>query len=272
MGFSFVSESFQNALDRLFETAQKNLNSKDDETKNWANKVRSLKEFFTNRTLEYLDINLHETKKWNLFDVSQLADSIIANDLLHLKYGALSFYVYLKEWEFRRGIKENEQHNPIVRSFYDFIYTEKNQRYLEFKTHYDFVDELPFVICGEIYSDSKLSEIRNFLEEKDFSDFNSFVETNTTTFEMIKKWEESFDEKKQAVLDLENRLKKSKETYDFILLNKGFKELYEQKKEELKERRDSFSKFGATLAITPLTLIIFSESVQNSVSAELARV
>ncbi|MCO8101354.1 hypothetical protein NI401_00175 [Acinetobacter indicus] len=74
----------------------------------------------------------------------------------------------------------------------------------------------------------------------------------------IDEWNESFELKQKAVLDLENRLKKSKETYDFILLNKGFKELYEQKKEELKERRDSFSKFGATLAITPLTLIIFS--------------
>ncbi|WP_228156228.1 MULTISPECIES: hypothetical protein [Acinetobacter] len=55
---------------------------------------------------------------------------------------------------------------------------------------------------------------------------------------------------------MENKLEHSKQTYDFVLLNKGFKELYEQKKLELKERREGYSQFGATLVCVPLAVII----------------
>ena len=119
-----------------------------------------------------------------------------------------------------------------------------------------YLDELPYRICKEIYSDTRLNEIRIFLEEKDFSEFKSFVETNTTTFEMIKKWEETSEYKQKIVSELENKLEHSKQTYDFVLLNKGFKELYEQKKLELKERREGYSQFGATLVCVPLAVII----------------
>ncbi|ANF81781.1 hypothetical protein A3K93_05990 [Acinetobacter sp. NCu2D-2] len=258
MNFSFKSIYFENALTSLFQTAQKNLNSENEEIKKWAHKVRSLKSFFNDENLNYLDENLYETKKWALFDLHQLSKNIIDDDLNHLKYGAVTFFVYLKEWNFRRGIKENEELNTTISSLYNFIYTEKQFNYLEFKTHYDFVDELPFVICGEIYSHSKLNEIRKFLKEKDFSEFSKLVETTEKTSKSILQWEDDFENKKDAVKELEKRLEKSKQTYDFVLLNKGFKELYEQKKLELKERRDSYSDLASWLICTPVAVIIIS--------------
>ncbi|WP_257227606.1 hypothetical protein [Acinetobacter sp. YH16032] len=256
MGFSFVSSDFRNALDRLFETAQNNLDSNDDELKKWSHIIRSLKGFCNEENLRYLDENLKQTKKWNLFDLNQLAKIILDDDLEHLKYGALSFYIYLKEWEFRRGIKENEQQSPIVRSFYDFIYTEKNQRYLEFKTHYDFVDELPFVICGEIYSNSKLNEIRKFIEEKDFSDYKELIQKSDDASELIKNWEQNFECKLQDVDNVVEKLEKYKTTYDFVLLNKGFQQLYDQKKVELKRTKDMYGFVSTVMFMVPFFELI----------------
>lgn len=250
MNFSFKSIYFENALTRLFQTAQKNLNSENAEIKKWAHKVRSLKSFFN-------DENLYETKKWALFDLHQLSENIIDDDLNHLKYGAVTFFVYLKEWNFRRGIKENEELNATIRSLYNFIYTEKQFNYLEFKTHYDFVDELPFVICGEIYSHSKLNEIRKFLKEKDFSEFLKLVETTEKTSKSIQQWEDDFENKKDAVKELEKRLEKSKQTYDFVLLNKGFKELYEQKEKELEKAKNTYGFVAATMFVIPFAEFAF---------------
>ncbi|WP_432209402.1 hypothetical protein [Acinetobacter variabilis] len=256
MVFSFVAQEFEFALAKLFETANKNLNSENEEQKRWAHKVRSLKSLFNKENLSFLDENLKETKKWALFDLSQLSTQVTNTELEHLKWGAVTLYVYLKEWGFRRGISENEQEVPILRNFYDFIYTEKNRNYLKFKTHYDFVDEIPYLICGEIYSNSKLNDIRKFLEEKDFSDFETLIETSDKTLLQIQLWEESIEEKKNTVKNLEERLEKNKLTYDFVLLSKGFQQLYDQKKLELKERRKGYSQFGATLVSVPIAVIV----------------
>ncbi|MBQ0140766.1 MAG: hypothetical protein KBT36_15945 [Kurthia sp.] len=255
MGFSFISEESKSSLYRLFEVAHNNLGVQDEEIKKWANRVRSLKSLFAEANLYYLNENLIETRKWNLFDLGQLNNQITDDDLSFLKNGAITLFVYLKEWEFRHGIKENEQESPIVRGFYDFIYTEKNLRYLDFKTHYDFVDELPFVICGEIYSSSKLNEIRKFLEEKDFSNYRDLIRESEKASDLISGWNSAYEVKVNEVKELEKKLDDYKTTYDFVLLNKGFQQLYDQKKLELKSRREGYSAFGAMLFFTPLCAI-----------------
>lgn len=237
MGFSFVSVDFQNALDRLFNTAQKNLDSKDAEIKKWAEKVRSIKFLFTDHNIKFWDENLYETKKWDLFDLSQLNQDIVADELMHLKYGAVSFFVYLKEWIFRLGVRDGAELNRSIRIFYDFIYTEKNQKYLEFKTHYDFVDELPFVICGEIYSNSKLNEIRKFLEEKDFSTFRAYSEKNEEVQSYILKWESELPAKIEEVNRIKTSLKSYEDAFNFVGIFDGFNKLHSKKVSELRSAR-----------------------------------
>ena len=253
-------------LNKLFEVSQGKLKWEEEELKRWAHSVRSLKSFFSEENLIYLEENLNETKKWNAFDLSQLSENIISDDLAFLKYGALTLFVYLKEWEFRRGIKENEQENPIVRNFYNFIYTEKNQKYLEFKTHYDFVDELPFIICGEIYSNSKLNEIRKFLEEKDFSDYKALIKESEKASDLISGWNSTFDVKIYEVKELEKKLESYKTTYDFVLLNEGFKNLYDQKKDDLKNPESNYKwLFRFILAIPVLEIIFFGWLIANQI-------
>lgn len=256
MGFSFLSDESKKTLNKLFEVSQGKLKWEEEELKRWAHSVRSLKSFFSEENLIYLEENLNETKKWNAFDLSQLSENIISDDLAFLKYGALTLFVYLKEWEFRRGIKENEQENPIVRNFYNFIYTEKNQRYLEFKTHYDFVDELPFVICGEIYSNSKLNEIRKLLEEKDFSDYKALIKESEKASDLISGWNSTFDVKIYEVKELEKKLESYKTTYDFVLLNKSFQQLYDQKKVELKRTKDMYGFVSTVMFMVPFFELI----------------
>lgn len=234
----------------LFDTAKSNLDSKNDEMKIWAQHIYNLSRIFRKENLDYLEKNLKTAKYYN-FNLLNLSPEIINDDLIHMKQGGACLYVYLKEWHFRRGIKQNETEVPPVRNFYNFMYTNKVKNYSDLKNYFDFVDEIPFLICGEIYSDSKLSEIRKFLEEKDFSDFKAFIQTNESTFQAIKTWEANFKHKEQLVLDLEKRLDESKKTYDFVLLNKGFKELYDQKKEELKNIKNTYSFVAATMFFIP---------------------
>jgi len=140
---------------------------------------------------------------------------------------------------------------------YRFLNTKKDQNIEDFvwlvttshifyahKLFYHGVNVLPFDLIKKKYELSELDRAEEIKEKVD-----SFIKE-------IKKWEESVKEKEKSVLELEKRLEDTKQTYDFILLNKGFKELYEQKKQELKERREGYSQFGASLICIPLAVIV----------------
>lgn len=168
----------------------------------------------------------------------------LEKQLLELTYAIV--FAYLTEYKLRKLDLAKKGTYEVIENYLDIGRWKINDfKYARDKINYG-IYHLVFDVVEDRYKASPLIQA-----EVKFQVIDNFISK-------IDEWNESFELKQKAVLDLENRLKKSKETYDFILLNKGFKELYEQKKEELKERRDSFSKFGATLAITPLTLIIFS--------------
>jgi hypothetical protein len=253
VGFSLQSNDFTSAINRIQAVISKAMESSDPILKDWAQNLLRVDFVFNNESIEQLENNLHETKKWNLFNLVDAYADNKNNDLELLKVTTIIVFIYFQEAYFRLG---EYSENIVFSKFKDKVYDLKKEEYQKYKIYFDYLDELPYRICKEIYSDTRLNEIRIFLEEKEFSEFKSFVETNTTTFEMIKKWEETFEYKQKIVSELENKLEHSKQTYDFVLLNKGFKELYEQKKLELKERREGYSQFGATLVCVPLAVII----------------
>ena len=124
----------------------------------------------------------------------------------------------------------------------------KYSRYIDFGDR-----DIAFNILKEIFLSNEMRNLNDLVEFKtDFRQRFDKFENN------IKEYEVSFEQKKETVINLEKKLENYKTTYDFVLLNKGFKQLYDEKRVELKERRNSFSNFGATLAITPIAMIGFS--------------
>lgn len=154
-------------------------------------------------------------------------------------------YVYLKELTFRSPKQANEI-NIRIPNYIRFIESfNSNDHDFNFYKEYG-RDRLHFEILREVFHSGK---------------FNGLIDVESQLTEIKKltaTWESLLDQKKKEVSVLEGRLEQSKQEYNFVLLNKGFQELYDQKKLELKERRNGYSSFGATLAITPLLLICFS--------------
>lgn len=78
--------------------------------------------------------------------------------------------------------------------------------------------DLPFQIFKELFHSN---EIKNVVELNiKLNEANNAINT----------WNSTFETKRDEVENLENKLEEYKIKYDFVLLNKGFKQLYEQKK------------------------------------------
>ncbi|MFW1754886.1 hypothetical protein [Acinetobacter wanghuae] len=118
-----------------------------------------------------------------------------------------------------------------------------NFRYSKDKLTYA-IHHLVFLVIEDKYIKSALNKTEDNIQS---------IETYLSA---IKNWDETFEEKQKTVKDLEERLEKTKVTYDFLGLSKGFQQLYDQKKLELKERRDGYSKFGTLLVFTPILVIL----------------
>lgn len=253
MSFSLKTNEFQNVISRIRSVSSQAMEKSDSDLKHWAQKIILVNFVFNAESIDQLEQNLPETRKWDLFNLVECYKHCKDDELELLKVASIIIFIYLQEAYFRLGV---DKEDPAFNRFKDAIYDLKMNEYQTYKTYFDYLDELPYRITKDIYSNSKLNEIRKFLEEKDFSDFNKLIISTEETLKKIEKWEESFDQKQKAVQDLEERLEQNKLTYDFVLLNKGFQQLYDQKKLELKERRDGYSMFGALLVCTPLAVIV----------------
>ena len=75
----------------------------------------------------------------------------------------------------------------------------------------------------------------------------------------VELWDKKLNEREEKVDKLEKRLQKTESAYDFVLLNKGFKNLYEKKENELKIPENNYKwLFRFIVAIPVLELVLFS--------------
>lgn len=252
MAFSFKSKEFEEVINQLKKISSENMMSADLELKKWSQLIRSIQFIFNPESLDLLEENAIETRKLNLFNLVSSYEANKDNPAEFLKVCVINCCIYMKEAYFRLGSGED----TLVRKIFEEVSELKRDEYSKYKTYFDYLDELPYRICREIYTNSKLNEIRKFLDEKDFSDYKKLIKESEKASDLIVGWQSTFDVKVDEVKRLEQKLESYKTTYDFVLLNKGFQQLYDQKKEELKERRDGYSQFGATLVCTPIAVIV----------------
>ena len=110
---------------------------------------------------------------------------------------------------------------------------------------------MPFKLLSKVYSNPNFQKIIETLTPDYFSKYIEYLESNHRNIEKIDAWTSTFESKKSEVSELEKRLEKNKQTYDFVLLNKGFKELYDQKKIELDNAKGTYSFVAATMFSIP---------------------
>lgn len=247
MAFSFKSESFLDTARKIKNIAFENVNASNEILREYSSLILSVKSIFDSGSIDQLEKNLIETKKWDGFDISKLSSDIKNDNLQFLQYSLFLIFIYIKELNFRLG----REPDSIIQNFYDHIYKIKSQYYSEFNVYYDFVDELPYRICNEIYSNSKLNEIRIFLQNNDFSTFNEYLIKADSLTNKINSWEQTISERTEAVKKLEQKLDEYKNKYDFVLLNEGFKKLYDQKSKELEKVKDTYGFVAGTMFILP---------------------
>lgn len=259
MSFHFESNEFKKTFDEVIHLASSILADSDKYPKDIVNIVNGLitanQVFNTNIDLSQYDQYIpYSSKQCAGFDFVDIVGSELrkykveySDDSLYqvILISASLIYIYFKELIFQLGGL-----SPSI-SFevgsYERLISEALKDNQQYSRYIDYGDrELPYQILKEIFHSEEIKTLNNLRKK--------IVKAEN----IINVWDESIKAKTKQVELLEEKLNKTKSQYDFVLLNEGFKNLYNQKKEELIERRGSFSKFGATLTITPLVLIIFS--------------
>lgn len=166
----------------------------------------------------------------------------VEQKLIEILYALI--FAYLSEYKLRNAQLNNSDEKNLVENFLEVGHWNTNNfRYAKDKITYA-INHLVFIVIEDKYKKSALSSI-----EDKFENIEKFSS-------LVKNWEATFNEKEKQVKHLEEKLDKQKSTYDFVLLNKGFKQLYEQKQNELKDRRNGYSAFGVMLFFTPLCAIV----------------
>lgn len=254
MAFKFESQEFKLKFDQVESLARSII---EDDTyaesiKNLANHfLTATRVFNTNLDLSDYDQYIEYSRKQPVSDFVKVVDqalkkyknSNLESDLIYLFDISLNLInIYFSELTFILGGLSNSI-SLEVGSVIDFVSTKYSndpnfRRYVRFAER-----DLPFQIFKELFHSN---EIKNVVELNiKLNEANNAINT----------WNSTFETKRDEVENLENKLEEYKTKYDFVLLNKWFKQRYEQKKEELKSRKEGYSAFGAMLFFTPLCSI-----------------
>lgn len=244
MEFSFHTESFQNQWFKLAQHVETELDK--DVKPTHVNPYPALnqiilkfnlnhfEECFYCRNLPVLDL---EKAIQNFFDKLNVNDEVIDNRIVLLTEILGVIFNFCQEYRFINI--EKDQH---VENFVWLITT--NHIFYTHKLFSYGINTLPFDLIKQKYEESELYSVGNIREKVELCIKN------------VEDWQENFELKKKAVLDLEERLEKNKLTYDFVLLSEGFQQLYDQKKIELEERRGGYSNLSAWLICIPILVIL----------------
>ena len=101
MAFSFKSPAFREVLSELLRLGNRCVNSKEteNELRKWAEIYIENHDFFS--SIDLLEKNIVETKKWDEFDLVQVFNKFSSDELEFLKTALLVIYTYIKEYNFR---------------------------------------------------------------------------------------------------------------------------------------------------------------------------
>lgn len=110
---------------------------------------------------------------------------------------------------------------------------------------------------SEIYSNPNFQKISQTIKEPKFGEYLESFNKIDKVLAKVEDWENTLQIKQDAVSQLETRLNESKQTYDFVLLNAGFKSLYDQKQKSFTtQKRVNFLWIFLVIALPIVNLYI----------------
>lgn len=261
--FFFLSDEFSSAVDKVLELY---VSVKDDTTLDQWSKSLVNNLAFVN-ALPHEDRREFEeycllAKKYDGFNLASIFKHKLSTRE-KLERLNLCIYVYYREVYFRQGVIDGGMLQP----FFNFIENNKSSFQPNLNYFFTFVDQIPYLIMSEIYSNPNFQKISQTIEQPKFEEYLESFKKIDPFISKIKDWEDTFQAKEAAVTGLESRLEDSKQTYDFVLLNAGFKSLYDQKKDELEDPTSNYKWIFRFILIIPILEILFFSCL---VSREIA--
>ena len=196
--------------------------------------------------LPVFDFKSQPMNLMNRYLSAKLSDENIEElekQLIEITYSII--FAYLTEYQLRILDLEQKGIYGIIENYLDIGRWKVNEfKYARDKIIYS-SNHLIFKILDDKYKKSNLAKVDERIQSID-----QFILK-------VDEWNESFELKKKAVLDLEKRLEESKQTYDFVLLVKGFNELYLQKQAELDKAKSTYGFVATTMFTIPFAEFIF---------------
>lgn len=269
MAFQFESNEFKKSFDKVTDLARIVKESGGDYTEEVTKSAQGLliasQVFNTNINLSQFDEHIiHCTKKWDGFNFVNLVGAALEKYNLEktidnlenvLLLSASFVYIYFAELTFQLG-DLSPSIGIEVGSFNRLIGVALKD-HPEFSRHIDFGDrELPYAILKDLYHSAEI---------KSLNDLNRKV---IDTKAVISEWESKLELRQEKVNSIAARLDTYKDDYNFVLLNKGFKNLYDQKKiqlSRLEKNKNQF--FWVILGIPIFEIISFGILISNNITA-----
>ncbi|MDQ9008888.1 hypothetical protein RFI36_03615 [Acinetobacter gerneri] len=252
MGFLFESQKFKKTYEKvlnLSELVLENSNQYDAEIGKLAKYFLSTRKVFNvDHDLSNYDKVIVYSTKWDRFDfineINRVFDSYNKeknSDNLReiILLGSALFYIYFQELTFQLGAL-----NPTISiEVGGYI---ANVKIILMKLNYyeDYLvyaeRDLPYQILKEVFHSNEI---------KNLADLTKKYESAKN---LIYDWDDNLQQKKNEVERLSKKLESQKVAYDFVLLNEGFKKLYDQKKEDAKSNNRYLGALIAAIICLPL--------------------
>lgn len=257
MEFSFNSESFQREWIEL----AKHVSTENENNAGTTNinpypalneiilkfNLKNFEECIYCRNLPVLNLEKSIKSFFERLNVNEEAILYIDNRIVLLTDILGILFNFCQEYRFRHIDKDQSVENFV------WLITSNTIFYTN-KLFYHGVNTLPFDLIKQKYEESNLYKVDEIKEKIDQCINN------------IEAWDNSFLTKKDDVKKLEEKLENYKTTYDFVLLNEGFKNLYDQKKEDLKSPESNYKwLFRFILAIPVFEIIFFGWLIANQI-------
>lgn len=153
------------------------------------------------------------------------------DDTIKMEYANLLFYVYFREWQFRKNINFN---GDIVISQFLRKIKELKERFSD-KTQYlfDFYEQLPFKVFQDEFHSNHAIKLSQAIKATDIEKIDKFMGSYECVVDKIEIWEKELPNTIEKVKSLRDNLEEQKTAFNFVGLYSGFSGLEIQKKESL---------------------------------------
>lgn len=174
-------------------------------------------------------------------------------DRLVVEWASALLFLYMTEYSFRRNIDYSFE----LLSFFDFVLKNKSSFSPRLTYIFDFSSAIPFYIMRDEFHSEHAIKIARTMNVTDMDKVDKFIQNGDGIVEQINEWKSSYQEKIDAVQELEKKLDEQKTAFNFVGLYKGFEGLKGEKMKDLDKANREYYWLGAGMLATPICELLW---------------